>query len=95
MKRFGYILSSFIQWEDFYTGQNVSVLTSKNPMSLSIKMYYCLCIKVNEINYITFGREANKTYKNILLPDISSVPDYVKNMTLKSVLFKTLESFNK
>lgn len=90
----GSILSAFVQWKDFYTGQNVSVLTSKNHMSLFVKIYYCLCIKANAIKYITFGREANKTYKDILLPTINTIPDYVENMTIKSVIEETLESFN-
>ncbi|MBC3832471.1 N-6 DNA methylase [Undibacterium amnicola] len=90
----GSILSSFVQWQDFYTGQNVSVLTSKQDMSLFEKIYYCLCIKANEVKYITFGREANKTYKDILVPSLDSVPEYVKQMTIEKALVKTLEKFS-
>jgi hypothetical protein len=65
----GSVLSSFIQPEQFYTVQNIVILTPKKEMSFEEKIFYCLCIKKNDFRYATFGREANRTLKNLELPD--------------------------
>ena len=59
----GSVLESYIQPEDFYTGQNVKVLEPKTSLSYNQKLFYCLCIKRNAYKYSAFGREANKTFK--------------------------------
>lgn len=74
-----YVLSSFLQEQDFYTGQNVGVLESKTKMSREEKLYYCMAITKNRFRYGAFGREANRTLKDILLPATSEIPQWVKN----------------
>lgn len=69
-----YVLSSFVQTHDFYTGQNVAVLTPKISMSTEMKLFYCYCIEKNRYKYSAFGREANKTLKDLIVPDITEVP---------------------
>lgn len=64
----GSALSSFVQQNIFYTAQNVKVLLPKREMSLVEKLYYCMIIKANRYRYSAMGREANKTFKNILIP---------------------------
>jgi len=73
-----YVLSSFVQTEDFYTAQNVAVLEPKIELTLEEKLYYCCCIKQNRFRYSAFGREANRTLKDILVPDYNSVPNFIK-----------------
>jgi hypothetical protein len=73
----GAILSSFVQPKPFYTGQNIAVLTPPKGMSLAEKMFYCLCIQENRHRYGAFGREANRTLKNLMVPERSSVPSWV------------------
>lgn len=73
-----YVLSSFVQPEEFYTAQNVAILEPKIKLTLEEKLYYCCCIKQNRFRYSAFGREANRTLKDILVPDYSCVPDFVK-----------------
>ena len=75
----GAILSSFVQPFAFYTAQNVAVLTPPEDMLLSEKIYYCLCIKANRHRNGAFGREANRTLRNLLVPSRADVPDWVKN----------------
>lgn len=75
----GSVLSSFIQFDSFYTGQNVAVLSPLIEMSDEIKTYYCIAIKSNAYRYSTCGREANKTLKKLLVPDITEIPDWVRN----------------
>jgi len=71
------ILSTFLQLEDFYTGQNIAVLTSKNDLSERELFYYCMCISKNKFRYWAFWREANTTLKDLLIPSIEEIPDFV------------------
>lgn len=80
----GSILSSFLQKDDFYTAQNISVLTPKKIMTDTEKIYYCICISKNKFRYSTFGREANKTLKNIELPNL--VPNWTKKIKLDKLI---------
>lgn len=65
----GSVLSSFVQTEAFYTGFHVMVLQPKTDMSLEEKLFYCHCIKMNAYRY-QYGRQANKTLKNLEMPDL-------------------------
>lgn len=76
----GSILSSFVQQEPFYTAQNIMVLEPRKNMSFKEKVYYCSCIEKNKFRYSTFGREANRTLKDLKVP--SKVPDWVNNLDL-------------
>lgn len=79
----GSVLSSFVQQEDFYTGQNVKVLVPKTEMTLSEKLYYCHCIEANRYRFSTFGREANYSFNSILVPSRDEVPDEIKTQEIQ------------
>lgn len=66
-----YLLSAFVQQDDFYTAQNVRVLQPKVDMCNSVKLFYCTIIRLNRFRYASHGREANKTLSSIKVPDIS------------------------
>lgn len=70
-----YVLSAYVQVVPFYTGQNVAVLTPKSVMTIEKKLFYCYCITKNRYKYSAFGREANKTLKNLLVPDENEIPE--------------------
>ena len=70
----GSVLSSFVQQEPFFTGQNVKVLLPKTEMTLEQKLYYCACIEANRFRYSTFGREANASFDTLLVPDMAEMP---------------------
>lgn len=72
-----YVLSSFVQPDDYYTGQNIKVLTPKVEMSDVEKYFYCFAIASNRYRYTSHGREANKTLDNLLVPDIDEIPEWV------------------
>lgn len=61
------VLESFIQNSPFYTGYHVFLLRPLIPMSDFEKLFYCYCIRQNQFKY-SFGRQANKTLKDILVP---------------------------
>jgi restriction endonuclease S subunit len=72
----GSVLSSFVQDRPFYTGFHVMVLVPKTEMRLEEKLFYCHCIKMNAYRY-GYGRQANKTLKDINLPELPSwIQDY-------------------
>jgi hypothetical protein len=90
----GSVLSSFLQHEDFYTGQNIAVLNNVCEMSEQVKLYYCKAIQINAFRYSTCGREANVTFRDLKVPDITDLPDYVLQSTMTDCS-KLLKSINK
>jgi hypothetical protein len=92
----GSVLSSFLQTDDFYTAQNIAVLSPICEMTEQIKLYYCVAIKKNAFRYSTCGREANITLKYLKIPDISEMPDYVQKIKMPdySYLEKPYSSSN-
>jgi hypothetical protein len=70
----GSVLETFVQPKNFYTGYHIMVLTPKTKMSLQEKLYYAICIRANKYRY-NYGRQANRTLKDIELPD--DVPSWV------------------
>ncbi len=81
----GSILSSFVQQTPFYTAQNIAVLKPKNPqMSLAEKIFYCMCIEKNRFRYTTFGREANRTLRTLLVPN--KAPSWIDDRIVQKYL---------
>jgi len=72
-----YVLSAFLQDRPFYTAQNVAVLTPKKELTNAQKLYCCMCITKNRFRYSAFGREANRTLKDIEIPSISQFPNWI------------------
>lgn len=66
----GTVLSSHVQDKEFYTGQNVAVLESIIKINTLIKLFYCKYIEENKFRYSACGREANRTLKDIEVPDL-------------------------
>ena len=79
----GSVLSTFVQEEPYYSGRDLYILTPIQEMSFVRKLYYCHLIGENKYKY-SYGRQANKTLGDILLPDIE--PTWVKNFEIKSFL---------
>ncbi len=77
----GSVLSSFYQDEPFYTAFHIASLYPKKELTKEQKIYYALVIEQNKYRY-SFGRQANKTLKNILVPDIDELPDYINKSSV-------------
>lgn len=75
----GSILSTFIQPKPFYTSQNIMVLIPKKEMTFNEKLFYCICIEKNKRKYSAFGREANRTLKNLIVP--AKAPNWISKIT--------------
>jgi hypothetical protein len=75
----GSVLSTFYQPLPFYTGFHILVLLPKREMSLIEMLYYAKCISSNKYKY-NYGRQANKTLKDILIP-ISPSKDLIQELS--------------
>lgn len=75
----GSVLETFLQPEPFYSGFHISILRPKSEMSDQIKLFYCACIKANKYRY-NYGRQANRTLKDILVPSIEEIPSWVHSI---------------
>ncbi len=73
----GSVLATFLQLEPYYSGRDLFYLTPLVDMTNNQKLYYCACIRANRYRY-SYGRQANKTLKDLLLPDINEVPKWVE-----------------
>ena len=72
----GSVLSTFYQAFPYYSGRDLYTLASKRKMSIIEMLFYAKCISANKYKY-NYGRQANKTLKNILIP--SQIPKGLEN----------------
>ncbi len=70
----GSVLMAHLQPEPCYVAHQIAVLTPRKPMTKQAKLFYCLCIQKNAYRF-NYGRQADKTLKNLVLPD--SLPEWV------------------
>lgn len=87
----GSVLSSFVQPEPFYSGRDLYLLIPKAEMSLEEKLFYCYAIKMNAFRY-QYGRQANKTLKNLELPPL---PQWFKEYKIDFSKIKTNKTYEK
>ena len=85
------VLSTFVQDRPFYTAFHVACLRPRVELSLHEKFYYCTCIKQNRYRY-SFGRQANRTLRDILVPAPSEIPNWVQDATIEDELSKKLDT---
>jgi hypothetical protein len=63
----GTVLSTFVQFEEYYSGRDLYYLKPKKSMSEKELVFYAWCIRKNKYRY-NYGRQANRTLKDILVP---------------------------
>ena len=78
----GSVLATFYQSKPFYTGFHVLLLYPKREMSKIEMLFYAYCIRLNKYKY-SYGRQANKTLKDILIPKTMPL---VFNDTIKNTI---------
>jgi len=66
---------AFVQPENFYVAHQIAVLIPKKPMSLQLKQYCCLCLRNNSYRF-SYGRQADRSLKNLELPE--KIPSWIK-----------------
>jgi len=90
----GSVLSSFYQNEPFYTAFHIACLYPKIELTKEQMLYYAYVIEGNKYRY-NYGRQANRTSKNILIPDITELPDYVNKISITDYQFDKEPILNK
>ncbi|MBQ5910791.1 MAG: restriction endonuclease subunit S [Clostridia bacterium] len=78
----GTVLAAHVQVEPCYVAHQIAVLTAKKPMNIQEKLFYCTCIQNNAYRF-SYGRQADKTLKNIELPD--SIPEWVNSTSVRPI----------
>lgn len=73
------VLCSFVQVEPYYSGRDLYVLTPKKEMTLNEKLFYCMALRKNAYKY-AWNRQANKTLKDIEIPDY--IPEWVYEVNI-------------
>lgn len=73
------VLTTHLQEQPFYVGREVSILRPIVPLTKQETLFYCLCIKSNRYRY-SYGRQANKTLKDLLVPSLKELPDWVDDV---------------
>ena len=63
----GSVLSTFYQSKPFYSGRDLYVLVPLTEMTVMEMLFYSYCIELNKYKY-NYGRQANRTLKDILIP---------------------------
>lgn len=71
----GSVLETFVQSEPFYSGRDLYYLTPRVELTLEEKLYYCMAIRANKYRF-NYGRQANRTLKDLLIPDRSEIPKW-------------------
>lgn len=73
------VLTTFIQDKSYYTGFHIACLSPKIDLTKQELLYYSVCIKANRYRF-SWGRQANRTLKNILVPCEDDLPDWVNSV---------------
>ena len=74
----GSVLSTFLQPEDFYIAHQIAILYPKEEMSDATKLFYCIAIESNKYRF-NYGRQADRTLRELLLPADDEIPDWVNS----------------
>lgn len=78
----GSVLSTFVQPELYYTGFHIQILIPKKNYSNIEMQFYAYCIRQNKYRY-SYGRQANKTLKDILIPE--TIPTEWKKINFEKI----------
>lgn len=89
----GSVMESFLQLTPYYSGRDLFYLQPRFKMSNAVKLYYCLCLRRNKFRY-SYGRQANETLKDLLIPSLEEVPQFVKSFSEKSFKKALTQSVN-
>ena len=72
----GSVLATFLQPEPVYSGRDLYYLRPLVPLTLEQKLFCCMGIKANRYRY-NYGRQANKTLRDLRIPDPRKAPAWV------------------
>lgn len=77
----GSVLATFYQPEPYYSGYHLYTLLPREEMSMKEMLIYSKLINSNAYKY-NYGRQANKTLHNLLIPDRNEVKDWLNDLEI-------------
>lgn len=77
----GSVMETFLQSTPYYSGRDLYYLTPRFEMSNEVLLYYAMCLRANKFKF-SYGRQANVSLPDLLIPCLESIPDYVKTMSI-------------
>jgi len=77
----GSVMASFLQKEPYYSGRDLFYLKPRIKLSDKQLLYYCMCLKENAYRF-SYGRQANKTLRELNIPAVDSIPAWVEASVL-------------
>lgn len=80
----GSVMESFLHKRPYYTGYHILVLHPKVKLTEKQLLYYCMCLKANKYRY-NYGRQANKTLKQIKIPSVNEIPSWVNEIKMPEI----------
>jgi hypothetical protein len=85
----GSVLSSFYQPLPYYSGRDLYYLLPKEKLTITEMLFYAHCLTMNKYKY-NYGRQANKTLKDILVPskmpvELNNAPEKILAQLQKSI----------
>ena len=88
----GSVMESFLFNYSYYSGRDLFYLNPTVKLNDKQLLFYCMCLKRNKYRF-SYGRQANKTLGEILIPEVHEIPDWVNKITIP--IIKDLGSINK
>ena len=82
---------AFLQPSPYYCGRDVMILTAREPMTEMQKLWWVMCISANRFRF-GFGRQANRTLKNLHLPSQVQQPEWVETVNFSEAFNAELHS---
>ena len=89
----GSVMESFLQLKPYYSGRDLFYLMPRYEMSDAVKLFYCLCLRRNKFRY-SYGRQANETLKDLQIPCLEDIPEYVKSFSAEQFQKNLVESID-
>jgi Type I restriction modification DNA specificity domain. len=87
----GSVLATFYHDYEYYSGRDVYIAKPKQHLTKEQMLFYAYVIEQNKYRY-NYGRQANKTLKSILVPDIAELPEYVNKILVYDYQLKIINS---
>lgn len=79
----GTVLTTYFHDYEYYSGRDVYIAKPKQELTKEQMLYYAYVIEQNKYRY-NYGRAANRTLRNILVPSIEEIPNFVTNKVLET-----------
>jgi hypothetical protein len=77
----GSVMESFLQKKEYYSGRDIYILIPKIKLTDKQLLFYCMCLRENKYRY-NYGRQANKSLKEINIPSIDEIPKWVEEINI-------------